>query len=689
MKRGWLLGCILTLIVGVSSARAARLLHHDLRVSLSPQEQTLYGRDTLTVETAKESRLDFALAPQATLREVTVSGHKVDWHWDEGRLTVPLPADIGAQASVTVDYAIRFAARPPARPLNSEDPSYGVTATITAKGSFLGDDAGWYPRLPGALPTFRIEISLPAGQSAVTSGRLVAKRVENHRDVSIWETTTPLRSLALAAGPYRIGRASAGGIPVYTFFSEENQGFSASYLATASRDLKFYTKLLGPYPFAKFAVAENIFPTGYGFPSWTLLGGGLLRYPFILRISLGHEIAHSWWGNGVWVDDRGGNWSEGLTSFVADYLDRERASAAEGRNYRLKILRDYAALVTPAGEMPLTRFVSRSNPASQAIGYGKATMVFYMLRSRLGDELFWQGLREVVRERLFRKTSWDDIARILGRVGGDDLAPFFRQWVKRPGAPVLRLRDVALARQHGRWVVTGTLVQAPPFFNLRLPIELSGHGEHRTTVLASDGPATPFRLTSATRPTRLAVDPDATVFRRLSPQELPATVNELRGSSSLVAVIAAGLPEATAQGALRLLPALGHQGVPLLSEAEATPERLAGHDVLYLGWPQALSRRPVLPKDVSPRADGLELDGQRYRGAAIAAFCAFRPQHHPRRVAALFLPGSPNAATAAIYKIPHYGNDSYLVFEDGINRAKGTWPTTDSPLIDNFAGAPR
>ena len=58
----------------------------------------------------------------------------------------------------------------------------------------------------------------------------------------------------------------------------------------------------GPYPFPKFAIVENFFPTGYGFLSYTLLGGSVLKLPFIPETSLRHEIAHSWWGNGVLVD---------------------------------------------------------------------------------------------------------------------------------------------------------------------------------------------------------------------------------------------------------------------------------------------------------------------------------------------------------------------------------------------------
>ena len=68
--------------------------------------------------------------------------------------------------------------------------------------------------------------------------------------------------------------------------------------------LEMYRQLIGPYPFAKFALVENFWETGYGMPSFTLLGPQVIRFPFILHSSYPHEILHNWWGNSVFVDWR-------------------------------------------------------------------------------------------------------------------------------------------------------------------------------------------------------------------------------------------------------------------------------------------------------------------------------------------------------------------------------------------------
>ena len=110
-------------------------------------------------------------------------------------------------------------------------------------------------------------------------------------------------------------------------------------------------------------------------PTLTYLGVNVVRLPFIRSTSLGHEVLHNWWGNGVYPSYARGNWSEGLTTFMADYTYKERESAGAARQMRLEWLRDFTAV--PLGQdLPLAKFTSRTHGTSQIVGYHKAAMVF-------------------------------------------------------------------------------------------------------------------------------------------------------------------------------------------------------------------------------------------------------------------------------------------------------------------------
>ena len=663
-------------------------VRHDLSVVLYPEEGLLRAVDTVTMPPGKDPESTLSLSGNARVTSVSVDGKERSLPSGSGSLTIAHDGKTGGRPRVVrIAYEGTFRDPAPEDPVNTEDPSFGVAGTISPRGIFLSDGAGWYPEVEGGRATFRIRVEAPAGFEAVTAGKRLRRETSGGRTFSEWETSRPIRGLTLSAGRYVVRDRAVDNVTVSTYFFPGNDPLSGKYLDAVERYLRLYGKLLGPYPFEKFAVVENFFPTGYGFPSWTLLGSTVVALPFILDTSLGHEVAHSWWGNGVFVDPPGGNWSEGLTTYVADHLYKERASEAEGREYRLKILRDYSALVSPGSDFPLARFTGRVNPATQAVGYGKAAMVFHMARREIGDEAFWTGLRDVARKRLFRSASWNDLARGFGEAAGTDMEPFFRRWVESPGAPALSLSDVRSARDGDGWKVTGRVLQGAPHFALKVPLRLETAGKSVDAVVAVTGEETPFSFSAGDPPKALRLDPGVDIFRRLDPSEIPPTVNGIRGSGQLTAVVANGFPRDAATAAKVLLAAMGREGTPLLREEEAPPGTLAGRDVLYIGVPEGKGYLPDrLPGNLRLARDRFTLNGVTYETAGDALFAVLPHPSDPARVAAVFLPLSPSAANAAGRKIPHYGKYSFLAFTEGSNREKGTWEPAASPAVHRFDG---
>ena len=661
-------------------------VRHDLAVVLYPDEGTLRAEDTLTVPPGDGGVPRLSLSANARVTSVTVDGKEVPFSREGRHLVLSWKAgEAGKERAVRVAYEGTFRDRPPADPVNTEDPSFGVTGTISPAGIFLGDDAGWYPEVPGTNSLFRVRVEAPERYEAVTGGKRLRRETSGGRTVSEWEASHPVRGLSLSAGRYVVRDRVLDNILISTYFFPGSDPLSGKYLDAAERYILLYEKLLGPYPFEKFAVVENFFPTGYGFPSWTLLGSTVVALPFIVDTSLGHEVAHSWWGNGVFVDPRGGNWSEGLTTYVADHLYKERSSAAEGREYRLKILRDYATLVPPGSDFPVERFSGRVNPATQAVGYGKAAMIFHMARKEAGEEAFWGGLRTVARERMFLPASWDDFAREIGGTAGRDMGPFFREWIGKAGAPVLALSGVRAERDGGGWKVTGRVTQQKPRYTLKVPLRLETAGKPVDVAVPLAGEASPFSIATGDAPAALLLDPEADLFRRLDPAEIPPTVNGIRGATGLAVVVANGVPRETAEAARILLEAMGRERLPLLREEEAPPGAIAGRDVLYIGVPAGSGYLPAAMPDglrLSPRE--FTLNGTTYSAPGDALFAVVPHPSSPGRVAAVFLPLSPSAANAAGRKIPHYGKYSYLAFSDGNNREKGTWPPAASPAVHRF-----
>ncbi|MDH3998706.1 MAG: M1 family aminopeptidase, partial [Desulfuromonadales bacterium] len=430
-------------------------MEQKLRLKLDPEAHLLEVSALLSAGTETTLPQSYRLAAHAEIDGVWADGAVAAYAFADGVLRLKqAPA-----ATLKLRYVARFDDAPPQQIVGIEDPSYGVSATIMPQGSYLSAGAEWHPRAQGLNSLFQVQIVGPPGMAGVTSGRLLEHVDGEAETVTRWQTQLPQAALALAAGPFQIEQQELDGIQLLTFLRSENAALANGYLQSTKEYLQLYQELFGPYPYGKFAVVENFYPTGYGLPGWTLLGSRVIRLPFIRTTSLPHEIAHAWWGNAIEVDYGAGNWGEGLATYVADYLLKERADVSEALEYRRKLLRDYAALVAPGDDFPLVDFRSRASRSEQAVGYGKAAFVFHMLRQLIGDEAFWAGLKQAATQGKGKTYRWDDLQRHFQSVTEVELTDFFAQWLQRSGAPRLSLSDVTALETEAGWQVSGTLRQ--------------------------------------------------------------------------------------------------------------------------------------------------------------------------------------------------------------------------------------
>src|SRR3972149_1715028 len=416
---------------------------HNIRIEFDLKNHSIDAVDRLMTSVTGKNEVTFSIHNNVYIGGIReVNGKELDYYMrtvkDQKDVTVRIPVNKSV-IELEIHYRGIFPDLPGdikfSREFLSEKPvAYAGEEIILLDGS-----ACWYPCVD-RFSTFNVTTVTPTGYEVVMEGTRVSRVEKDGVMLTSWDFPHPVGDIYLVGGKYVINEDTYNNIAIYTYFFPEDTGLSQSYIDYSKKYLELYEKLFGKYPFRKFAVVENILPTGFGMPSYTLLGQTVLRLPFMVKTSLGHEIAHNWWGNYVYPDYKTGNWSEGLTTYVADHLYDEMEG--KGALYRNQLLRDYTNHTDHTNEYPLTRFVRRENPADRAIGYGKGAYVFHMLRVMLGDEVFYKGLRCVIAAKGFKVANWNNFRDSFEKVSGKDLRWFFRQWVEGAGAPQLTLGDV-------------------------------------------------------------------------------------------------------------------------------------------------------------------------------------------------------------------------------------------------------
>ena len=415
------LGRMASVLAAALLSFAANAAHVDLDIALDPAARTLSG--TATLRFAENERTVFTLAPNAEVERTTVNGRDVPLERDarDGRILYRIPATEKGR-SVTLAYRLKLAPLDGGR--NHRDVLGGMSAMADETGSFLPAGSGWYPEPEGDF-SYAVSLSVPASQRAVVPGKLVSESDVGGTYRARFEYPHPAEGIDLMAGPYvvRERRARVGDreLRLRTYFAPDlGTELSDDYLTAVERYLRLYSDWIGAYPFDGFSVVSSPLPTGFGMPTLTYLGAQVIRLPFIRDTSLGHEVLHNWWGNSVYAEYSRGNWAEGLTTFMADYAYKERAGAAAAREMRHGWLRDYAALPT-GEEKPLAAFTSRTHSASAAVGYGKAAMLFYMVREKIGAEAFDRAIRAFYRDYRFKRASWADLEAAFSQASGQSL----------------------------------------------------------------------------------------------------------------------------------------------------------------------------------------------------------------------------------------------------------------------------
>jgi len=444
LQRG-LLRCLLWLGWPLTALAMPQLA---MEVSLDPATRQFQATATLS---DARGLTGFALGPDFEITAMTINGKPAQpdrrLASADFRPNFRLPAD---SRTVTLHYR---ATLKPTPALDHRQVLGNRAATAAPDGSFLPGAAGWYPDA-GRFFSYRLTLQLPAGQKGLVPGNLVE---ENDRPAgyrATFEVTHPADGIDLMAGPYAVQEKAltlgSRQIRLRTWFHAELASHAPGYLDDSARYIERYSKLIGDYPFTIFSIVSSPTPTGFGMPSLTYLGRDVIKLPFIRATSLGHEVLHNWWGNGVYPDWQKGNWSEGLTTFLADYAYKEDEGETAAREMRLGWLRDYAA-VPPGADIALKDFTSRHHGIASIVGYNKAAMVFLMLRDRIGRDAFERGLRLLWQRKQFQTASWDDLEAAFSAAAGQSQADFFRQWIQRPGNPAFTPQQIAADADFRLW----------------------------------------------------------------------------------------------------------------------------------------------------------------------------------------------------------------------------------------------
>ncbi len=705
-----LLAASLSLVNASAAGAALQVERCDIHVQLDPVGRQLRGEATIRLvsktaagEAADPVEIAFSLNRALSIEDVSAEGARIDKREErqpkarpdgdaEGGVLLTVCqltlSQVGASPQITFKYAGKLEQDVEAGEKPGQIHNFLMAAHVANEGIYLDAGGGWYPRVyvdsdaaQGQLMHFTLTVD-PLVDVQLVAGATFDAPASERSGKLVWSTTRPVDGLVLVGGRHDVKEKQAGPIRVKLHYSppadpEMRATFDKNtdlFLSSAVKYLDRYQPLIGPYPDREYVIVENFFSSGFAFPGFTLLNKVLFQMgPRALGHGyLDHEMLHCWWGNSIFVDPNDGNWCEALASYAANYygyiLDDDAAGA---RNYR----RNSCAMISRLSaeeDLPLGRF-GRAGGPPRDVGYNKGALVFHMLATRIGQDNFWAAMRDLTSEYTSRYADWRAIQTLCEKRGNQRLDEFFAQWVRRGGAPALRLAGARWDEDERSLVVE--LAQDEPPFSVAVPLRVQFADGSRQDVAVEVASATASpRIKLERAPTSVSLDPDFQVCRRLPASEIVPSSATTRADKKLLIVRPAGELSPLLKRVVETFSGEpGTKDVVERTPAELKPDELRASSVLILGDAvrdpavQPLFTRAGCPLKWPER--GFALDETTYDKDGQAVLCT---RQHPDAACAGVTLYYGNSETAyGRSDLLTFYKDSLVIFETTSREAEG------------------
>lgn len=481
------------------------LVHTELDVQLDFDKELLYGTAEITLKPHFYPTDSLSLdAKEMIIHEValvTPNGRKkLNYSYINSKLKIQLNQKY--QRNETYKVFIKYTAQPNKikgrgnQAISGEkglyfintkkqDPSKPVQAWTQGEPN---SSSAWFPTIdePNQKTTQKIAITVPHEFVTLSNGTLSNSKKNNdgtRTDTWVQQQKHAPYLFFIGAGDFAVIKDQWKGKPVNYYVELPYADVAKDIFGQTPTMISFFSEKFGyEFPWDKYSqMAVRDFVSG-AMENTTAVSHmevvqqkrGALIDENIWEDVIAHELAHHWFGDLVTTE----SWANlTLNESFANYSEYLWREYAYGKDYadahRWEDLRGY--LIGDNFNKNLVRF-HHENPGDMfdAVSYNKGGYILHMLRNFLGDEAFFEGLKNYLTNNEFSTAEAHMLRIELEKVSGKDLNWFFNQWFFGHGHPKLK---VVTENLNNQLKIDLHQTQKEPLFSFPLTIDLFFNGE--------------------------------------------------------------------------------------------------------------------------------------------------------------------------------------------------------------------
>ncbi len=455
--------------------------YHKLELNVNPAVHTISGKVTTTYTAVSNmNTITFDLVSAMVVSSVRKNGTPLAYTQSANELTITLPATQAAGTADTLE--ITYSGTPPNTGHVFYDTHNSSPILFTLSESF--GDKEWWPckqDMNDKIDSIDLYITAPSQYISVGNGvETTAPVISGANKTTHFHHHYPIPAylVSISVANYsvfnQVGGTAPNTYPIVNYVFPENLALAQTNLGQVPSFLNFYESILGIYPFhnEKYGNAEVTY-SGMEHPTVSFIS----NYD---RYIIEHEMAHQWFGDkvtcGTWKDI----WlNEGFATFMDELLIEHFDGNAAGITNRAGMITNITSL--PGGAVYLTdaEALDENRIFSGRLTYNKGAMVLNMLRLKMGETAFLQGLRNYLEDPnlAYKTVVTTNFKAHMEAVYGSSLTEFFNDWVYNQGYPIYNITAQNISAGQVRVTINQTRSHASvSYFEMPIPLKFTGAG---------------------------------------------------------------------------------------------------------------------------------------------------------------------------------------------------------------------
>ena len=388
----------------------------------------------------------------------------------------------------------------------------------------------YHPFVDNSTSKFKINAICSNDISLIGTNKAIITALDNEKHQFTWSPKTELNSMAIVGNKYHIQKIDFDNITFSTYLlSDENS--SKKYLNALIDYYKIYKDLLGEFPYNTFNIVENNSTPVSEFPSFTALSTEQINNPDqVLKPEiLLHSFISNWWGNGVFVDNKFGDWAIPLTSFCADFYWLNLFHEREARNWRKDISKQLSLL--PRNKLySLKDYSGQDDKIGKLIGHKMGAYMFYEIFELMGKDDFFYVLDSFFKSYKGKKATWEDVQLFFSMKETESQKEIIYNYLNNNELLDISLESISVFTD----TLTFEIHQKSSPRKLHIPIEITTNNRTITDTIFIDSSINKFYYKIQGEILKLQIDPLNKILKRMSIEQMPYSLRKTLSSNPLV-----------------------------------------------------------------------------------------------------------------------------------------------------------